>query len=481
MSFDILGLSPGADEREVRRAYARLLKLNRPDDDPLAFQELNEAYRDCLAQLRDQRWEDSYEDESPDDGGYPESRSTSADYDDGAAPEFDPQEASFRMGAFTNELLQRVAKETPDQVSAWLTTLPELYSIRLKSAIAVEVVSTLVDHDPPLPSGSVDSVAEFFGIEQLGPRGWWLLERLQEQRRRADLVRRFATGNLPRANTLEEERALNRAIDNELSRPDWSWRTPLLALWPGVPSAARDRMAELDNLTEGLASQMILPRRRQFFLKLADRSRLSLARYTLSILRTLMFGGALVLLAHLLVGHFPEELIRGLAVAGVGFLAWQTGLAGFLKLRQSVENRGYGHLVREGLIAIGVVLALSLGVFKQESLHLLTFGLAAMACLQAYTGARLRYGYIITGLFMAFDAAMSLPRLDVWPFPPILLGICCSAVLVAVFDRVCARRLDVPVELVAQNDEGLAWLAAVTFIVLLIATVTLSVVFVGWR
>jgi hypothetical protein len=43
-----LELEPGADERSVRRAYARILKQQRPDADPDAFQRLRSAYESAL-------------------------------------------------------------------------------------------------------------------------------------------------------------------------------------------------------------------------------------------------------------------------------------------------------------------------------------------------------------------------------------------------------------------------------------------------
>lgn len=61
--WDVLGIEPTNDERAVKRAYARLLKQNRPDKDPKAFQELRDAYEWCL---RATRWSD-YDDASGDD------------------------------------------------------------------------------------------------------------------------------------------------------------------------------------------------------------------------------------------------------------------------------------------------------------------------------------------------------------------------------------------------------------------------------
>ncbi len=48
--FQRLGLPEDADERAIKRAYARQLRQCRPDEDALAFQALQEDYRACLAQ-----------------------------------------------------------------------------------------------------------------------------------------------------------------------------------------------------------------------------------------------------------------------------------------------------------------------------------------------------------------------------------------------------------------------------------------------
>lgn len=49
-AWERLGLTPAADEREIKKSYARLLKTTRPDDDPVAFQTLRDAYEEALAQ-----------------------------------------------------------------------------------------------------------------------------------------------------------------------------------------------------------------------------------------------------------------------------------------------------------------------------------------------------------------------------------------------------------------------------------------------
>lgn len=67
--WEILGLTPGAESREIKRRFAQLVKVHRPEDDPLVYQRLRDAYEQALSyeegQINDDRGEqpDAGEDE----------------------------------------------------------------------------------------------------------------------------------------------------------------------------------------------------------------------------------------------------------------------------------------------------------------------------------------------------------------------------------------------------------------------------------
>lgn len=46
--WEVLGLPPGSDKGSIKQKYAKLLKTARPEDDPVAFQQLHDAYTQAL-------------------------------------------------------------------------------------------------------------------------------------------------------------------------------------------------------------------------------------------------------------------------------------------------------------------------------------------------------------------------------------------------------------------------------------------------
>ena len=50
--WSVLDISEDSDARAIKRAYAKKLKVTRPDDDPQAFQELHDSYKWALELYR---------------------------------------------------------------------------------------------------------------------------------------------------------------------------------------------------------------------------------------------------------------------------------------------------------------------------------------------------------------------------------------------------------------------------------------------
>ena len=51
---ELLGVEPGADARELRRAYTRLIRVYKPEQEPEKFQRIRAAY-ELLLRMRDGR------------------------------------------------------------------------------------------------------------------------------------------------------------------------------------------------------------------------------------------------------------------------------------------------------------------------------------------------------------------------------------------------------------------------------------------
>ncbi len=61
--WEILGLQPGAEERDIKRRYAQLVKNCRPEDDPAAWQQLHDAYEQALRYDDEDQWQEEEEEQ----------------------------------------------------------------------------------------------------------------------------------------------------------------------------------------------------------------------------------------------------------------------------------------------------------------------------------------------------------------------------------------------------------------------------------
>lgn len=135
----LLGLDADADERAIKRAYARQLRVTRPEDDPVAFQRLHVAYQAALAQLR--------EDAAPPAEDHPaqEASTDTADAEGVAA------QLLVVAGQGDTALLQQSLQQQP-----------ELWSLHGKQRIGGAVLQRLVTDEPALPRSTFDTLSACF-------------------------------------------------------------------------------------------------------------------------------------------------------------------------------------------------------------------------------------------------------------------------------------------------------------------------------
>lgn len=179
-AFEALGLAADADERAVRRAYAARLKSARPDEDPVAFQALNEAYRTALAICREREaasMHDSDEGAAQDTASPPShvATDTNDDTNDPTASDADPANeadaatdtVAFDGEAFLDACFAIAHDGDPRRIAEWLNAQPMLWSLQHKAAIGRWLLGAMHQRQPPMPERNFERIAEFFGYHDL--------------------------------------------------------------------------------------------------------------------------------------------------------------------------------------------------------------------------------------------------------------------------------------------------------------------------
>lgn len=308
--FQLLEVAADADEREIKRAYARLLKHNRPDEDAAAFQRLQEAYARCLDIVRaraaagdlddddedqetvapasddDARWRRPARTVDVDDSGSGTDAGAGAD----VAP--DPQERYFDVAAFVAALHELLDQPSPRRMQDWLYAQEPLYSVQLKQALRPTVVHAL-EHAPRLEEPQVTAtLLAFFGLDQMDRQG--LAERVQ-----AVLEHRHQAGrlhHLVRSIGAREQSWLNRRIAAELADPLVNLlRRLFLLLVPMIPSRIRNTLDQLRRVDPALRHPKLQPGPVAFWTQAADpialnRPRLMMIALRVVVWNALMFG-----------------------------------------------------------------------------------------------------------------------------------------------------------------------------------------------
>ncbi|WP_349656371.1 hypothetical protein [Xanthomonas sp. 10-10] len=177
--MEALDLPADADARAIKRAYAVRLKTARPDDDPVAFQQLHETYQAALAYAaRTEQASDDDADNTPAQivtstaEALSESqrsrtqprRSLAAYIED---PALEAEIERWQDGAHVQECAAHIlaaAQDMPDEsFSAWLNALPEWWSLELRPQIGQALAGLVEDQRLPVTDATFDLLIASFG------------------------------------------------------------------------------------------------------------------------------------------------------------------------------------------------------------------------------------------------------------------------------------------------------------------------------
>lgn len=373
--FELLELGPLADEREIKRAYARLLKCNRPDEDAGAFQRLQAAYAHCLqiarqrdapasgsagrkgivapdaspGDDRDARWRaPAVAPPPPDAGATGHGHPGEAPEDGPAQRHADPpvvREATFDVAAFVDAIHPLLAQPSPRRMQDWLYAQEPLYSVQLKHALRPVVVRA-IEEAPRLDEPQVIAILlAFFGLDQMDREG--LAERVQ-----AVLEHRYQTGRLNRlvqALATRDQSWLNRRIAAELAGPLNLLRRFFLLLVPLVPSRIRNTLDELRRVDAGLRHPRLEPGAIAFWTQAAEPFGFNRPRLVMVALRVVAWNAMIFgLVAVLLLDTYPDIWRTcGYWMAGAAGLWTLYALVKWLWFRGARWAIGRAHLLPE--------------------------------------------------------------------------------------------------------------------------------------
>ncbi|RDZ28128.1 J domain-containing protein [Lysobacter silvisoli] len=355
--FALLGLKRDADEAAIKRAYAQRLRQNRPDEDPAAFQALNEAYRRCLeiAANRDE-WQDDDEEmplpsEVAGSGGAADAADEAqpspydADEVDETSEDDSPRfvRRSFDVDGFLHELSERAQTDPPHALDAWLRSLEPLYSLELKQALRTPVASMLAHNDPLPPPHALRLILQFFDLDGVSSDDDWLRRQLSERLREAHEAHALDQ-EIARYRSPGEETPVDREMMHELLGPRRWLRRLFLLLVPLLPSRLMSLLLTLEQDYPSAADARLSPESKDFWRRVTDRDNLNWRRLMVTPLRMALYGGGLLGLVALFDANTRplQDVAMSFAVLTGVLLAWTLITTACRRLATHLERmRGY--------------------------------------------------------------------------------------------------------------------------------------------
>lgn len=464
-AFRLLGIGADADEREIKRAYAKKLKQTRPDEDPAGFQRLNEAYQVALAhcQHRATASVDAEDEESDDEAGDthltlrltleelmqkvapsgddPSGPPATAVAESGApsSPETPPaMQAPLRIdvAAVARQVLEYADGETPARLREWLARHDDLYLLAVKQRVGQSVFEQIAYDDAPVRQANLQVLSDFFDITPPG----WVEQRMQ--------VRRAVESD--NTAVFDEDRPI--AI-RQLKRRFWWPQALLMACFPGLAQ----RIARLARRLEsdyGGDVPGIDPAQQRFFGLIAYPYYFGIWRWA-SVAAIGVFATALVSAIGLLGGAATDRVMQ---VAAYVFIASTVLLSLWHAMRLMWALRETPHGQRPlalALLPAWLALAGLLAGALLPTLPGLAYALAAPAALlyfqRFFDGLRFALGLA----WLATLLPDALPAPSSW-----VIGLAGAAIGMTVCDVLYAHRHRLP----ASAAVGSRWTMIASYV-----------------
>lgn len=334
--LDVLELDTDADERAIKRAYAKRLRVTRPDDDPVAFQRLHEAYQAALEWVRAEPMagddlDDGWLDAEPDNAlevavtGQPRMPLVH-EYSPPRVPPGAPVllraqpplelEGAVDVPANAQRILCEARLQPADAFGPWLDATPILWSLRYKPLVGHALLDQLVRGKDAICAANMELLVRCFGWDDVhdgvDP------DNLAAIRARVDRRWTVQSGDPAQINAaLHREGSLQMApVTAErclryLSKP---WHAGW-ALWRAVlPDHVTDINRMMDALEQSGFEQLPAywdPRQVTFWRSLVDVSQVNRWRCLLGMLRGTLMGALTAMLPLLIaVGPILEGTAR---------------------------------------------------------------------------------------------------------------------------------------------------------------------------
>lgn len=371
--FARLGLQDGATEAEVKRAYARLLKANRPDGDPVAFQQLQETYNQCLLWVRRRQYDgdgvsqaetlaDS-ETEPP-----PETALEQAEFPEDTSAGFlpaDPLPAvnrspalDFDLSSFIEQFSPRLLADDPRALDRWLHSLEAFYSLPLKQSLRPWMAQFLAGMERPANPPSMQVALEFFALDQLsrGPIADEVFRAMQRSEAADAFERNWRnrrSWHLPWG-----ERVLMRELEGPFSR----WRRVLLMLLPQFPGRLKSLAELFLQLDSVQAHARFDAAAIRFWYQSADKRQLARPRLAVAALRIPVYALIASLLANFAAGPLSEVTVffKSLGIFTAAWLIYAAGLVGLIRLDRwtALRLEWDRHIQLAAMLAVASAIAL---------------------------------------------------------------------------------------------------------------------------